>query len=173
MRTNRIEEVAVVAYHQDSMFKVGKVVFQPGNGFHIQVIGGLIQQEVIGIAIQGLRQHHTYFFLIVQLAHQHVMLVLPDAQPAQQGGCIAFGIPAVEFGEFLFQFGNLQAVLIGKVLFGIELFALLHDVPQHCVSHHHSIHHRISIPLEVVLTQNGKTLARPQHDRSRCRIQVS
>ena len=83
MRTNGIEEVTVVAYYQNGMFKIGKILFQPSYSVHIQVIGRLVQQQVIGIAIQSLRQHDTYFFLIVQLAHQHVMFVFLDAQSAQ------------------------------------------------------------------------------------------
>ena len=39
--------------------------------------------------------------------------------------------------------------------------------------HHHGIHHRISIPLEVVLAQYRQTLARSQHDRPRCRVQIA
>ena len=83
MRTNGVEEVTVVTHYQNGMFKIGKIVLQPGYGFHVQVIGRLVQQQVIRIAIQSLRQHDTYFFLVVQLAHQHIMLVFLDAQSAQ------------------------------------------------------------------------------------------
>ena len=172
MRTNGVEEVTVVAYHQHRMLKVGEVLFQPSHGLHIQVIGRLVQQQVIRISIESLRQHDTHLFLVVQLTHQQIMLVFLDTQTTQQGGSIAFGIPAVQLGKFLFQFGNLQSILVCEILFGIQHFTLLHDIPQHRVSHHHRVHHRKSIPLKVVLAQNGKTLSRSQHDGARRRVQL-
>ena len=110
MRTNGVEEVTVVAYHQHRMLKVGEVLFQPSHGLHIQVIGRLVQQQVIRISIESLRQHDTHLFFVVQLTHQQIMLVFLDTQTTQQGGSIAFGIPAVQLGKFLFQFGNLQSI---------------------------------------------------------------
>ena len=41
------------------------------------------------------------------------------------------------------------------------------------MSHHYGIHHRIGIPLKVVLAQNRQTFARSQHDRACRRVQIS
>ena len=151
MRTNGVEEVAVMTHNQYSVFKVRQIIFQPGHSLHVQVIGRLVQQQVVRISIKSLCQHDTHLFLIVQLTHQQIMLVFLDTQATQQGGGITFGIPSVQLGKLLFQFGNLQSILVREILFGIQHFALLHDVPQHRVSHHHCVHHCKSIPLEVVL----------------------
>jgi hypothetical protein len=51
MCTYRIEEVTVVAHNQHGMFEVGEILLQPGNGLHIQVIGRLVEQQVIGISV--------------------------------------------------------------------------------------------------------------------------
>ena len=141
--TYRVEEVTVVAYHQYGMLEVGKIFFQPGHCFHIQVIGRLIEQEVVRISVQCLRQHDTHFFLTTQFTHQYVMLIFFHAQSAQQHGCVAFRIPSVQLGKFFFQFGYFQSVFVCEIFFCIQFFALLHDVPQHGMSHHDGIHDSI------------------------------
>ena len=162
-----------MAHNEHRMFEVREVFLQPGHRLHIQVVGRLVQQQVIGISIQSLCQHDTHLLLVVQFAHQHIVLVFLNAQAAQQGGRITLGIPTVQLGKLLLQFGHLHAVLVRKIFFGIEGFTLLHDVPQHRVAHHHRIHHRISIPLEVVLAKYRQAFARSQSYRPRCRLQLS
>ncbi|CDD51062.1 uncharacterized protein BN800_02348 [Bacteroides sp. CAG:875] len=166
MRTYRVEEVTVVAHHQHGMLKVRKVFFEPGHRIHVQVVGRLVEQQVVRISEKRLCQHHAHLFLTTQITHQRVMLVFLDAQPAQQDGRVALGIPAFQFGKLFFQFGCLDTVFIGKVFLGIQGLALFHDVPQHGVSHQHGIEHRMGIKLEVVLAQHRKTFARSQGDTS-------
>ena len=101
------------------------------------------------------------------------MLVFLDAQTAQQHGCVTLCIPSVQLGKFLFQFGHFQSVFVREVFFGIQYFALLHDVPQHGVSHHYSIHYRVSIPFEVVLAQYRQAFARSQGNRTGSRVEIS
>ena len=152
MRTNRIEEVTVVTYNQHSMFKVSQIIFQPHHCFHIEVIGRLIQQQVIRITEKCLCQHDTYFLLTTQITHQQIMLIFLNAQPTQQSGSITFRIPTIQFRKFLFQFRNFQAIFIREIFFSIKHFTLLHDIPQNGMPHHYGIHYRKRIPLEVVLT---------------------
>jgi len=44
---NFIQKIPVVGNHQDGSLIVEKVVFQPGDGVHVKVIGGLIQNDQI------------------------------------------------------------------------------------------------------------------------------
>ena len=173
MRTYRIEEVTVVTHYQYGMLEVGEILFQPSHCLHIQVIGRLIEQEVVRISVQCLRQHDTHFFLTAQLTHQYIMLIFFHAQSAQQHGCVAFRIPSVQLGKFLFQLGYFQSVFICEIFFRIQFFALLHDVPQHSMPHHHSIHNGIRVPLKVVLAQHRKAFARSERNGTGCRVQIS
>ena len=142
------------------MFKVRQVIFKPHHGFHIQVIGRFVQQQIVRITVKRLRQHHAYLFLTAQFTHQCIVLVFLHSQATEQHGGVTFGIPTVKFRKFLLQFGHFQTVLIGKVFFGIQYFALFHNIPQYGMPHHHCIHHRKSIPFEVVLAQYRKAFAR-------------
>ena len=173
MRTYRVKEVTVVAYHQHGMFKVRKVFFEPGHRIHIQVIGRLVEQQVVRISEKRLCQHHAHLFLTTQITHQRVVLVFFYAQPAQQDSCIALGIPAFQFGKLFFQFGCLDTVFIGKIFLGIQSLALLHDVPKDGVSHQYGIEHRVGIKLKVVLAQHRKTFARSQGNATLSRVQLA
>ena len=173
MRTYRVKEVTVVAYHQHGMFKVRKVFFEPGHRIHIQVIGRLVEQQVVRISEKRLCQHHAHLFLTTQITHQRVVLVFFYAQSAQQDSCIALGIPAFQFGKLFFQFGCLDTVFIGKIFLGIQGLALLHDVPKDGVSHQYGIEHRVGIKLKVVLAQHRKTLARSQGNATLSRVQLA
>ena len=162
MGTDRVEEVTVVADYQHGMFEVGKIFFQPGYRVHIQVVGRLIQQQVVRISKQRLRQHHTHLLLTTQVAHQCIVLVFLYSQSAQQDSRVTLGIPAFQLSKFFFQFRRLDAVFIGKIFFRIKSLTLFHDVPQHRMSHQYRIEHRMRIELKVVLTQDRKTFARSQ-----------
>lgn len=50
MGTNRIQKVTVMRYHNHTVIIVCQEIFQPINGFIIQVICGLIHDQYIGIA---------------------------------------------------------------------------------------------------------------------------
>ena len=140
MRTYRVEEVTVVTHHQYRMFEIGKIFLQPGYRLHIQVVGRLVEQKIVRVSVQRLSQHDTNFFFTAQFTHQCIVFVFFNAQSAQQHGCVTFGIPSVQLGKFFFQFGYFQSVFVCEIFFCIQFFALLHDVPQHGMSHHDGIH---------------------------------
>ena len=102
MRTYRVKEMTVMAYHQHGMFKVRKVFFKPGHRIHIQVVSRLVEQQVVRISEKRLCQHHAHLFLTTQITHQRVVLVFFYAQSAQQDSCISLGIPAFQFGKLFF-----------------------------------------------------------------------
>ena len=80
MRTNAIQEVTVVANYQYRVLKLAQVLLQPLNGIQVQVVGRLVQQQVVGVTEECLCQHHAHLFLTREFAHQLVVLVLLDAQ---------------------------------------------------------------------------------------------
>ncbi len=87
------------------------------------------------------------------------MTVFLYAKATEQGGGIAFGIPAFELGEALFKFGCTHSVGLTEVGFCIESVFLLHDIPQMRMAAEHCFEHGAVIELEVVLFENAHTLA--------------
>ena len=66
-------------------------------------------------------------------------------------GGVSFGVPAVHFGKFRFQFGHLYPVFIGEVRLGVEGVFFLHDLVQLGVALNHGVHDRAVVKGEVVL----------------------
>ena len=59
MRAHRIEEVAVVRDDQHRVFVIRQVVLQPRDRRPVEVVGRLVEQQVVGFAEQGLRQQQN------------------------------------------------------------------------------------------------------------------
>ena len=168
-----VKEVTVVAHDQHRVFKFGKIILKPLHGVQVQVVGRFVQQQVVGFTEEGFGQHDAHLLLTAKFAHQFLVEVFLDAQSAQQGRCVAFGVISAHFREFLFQLGHLDAVFVREVGLGIQGIALLHDVPQHGVSHQHGVQHRVAVIFEVVLAQHGQALARSHFHASFCRFQFA
>ena len=160
MRTDRVEEVTVVADNQHGVFEVRQIVFKPHDGFKVEVVGRLVQQQVIRLSEEGACQQDTYFLLTAHVLHLRVMEFFRDTQAAQQGGSIAFGIPAFHFGELLFQFRYADAVGIAEIRLCIQSVFLAHHLPKGGVPHQHRVHYGIFVECEVILAQYGKTFTR-------------
>ena len=73
MRTDRVEEVTVVADNQHGVFEVRQIVFKPHDGFKVEVVGRLVQQQVIRLSEEGACQQDTYFLLTAHVLHQRVV----------------------------------------------------------------------------------------------------
>ncbi len=61
MGADLIQEVTVVGDHDNRVFKVDEEILQPGDGVQVKVVGGLVQQQNVRIAEQGLCQQYLNF----------------------------------------------------------------------------------------------------------------
>src|SRR5699024_8060308 len=52
MITNPIQKIAIVSNHQQCHFRLDQVFLQPFNHLNIQMVGGLIKNEQIGLVQQ-------------------------------------------------------------------------------------------------------------------------
>ena len=159
MRADCIEEVTVVTDHQHRMFKVRQEVFQPLHSVEVEVVGRLVEQEVVRIAIKRLCQHDAHLLLTRQFRHHLVVQIFLDAQTRKKLSGIALGIPAIELCKLLLQLSSTNAVFVREIRLGIEGILLLHDVPEHRVSHHHRVDDGAIIKFEVVLREHREAFA--------------
>ena len=58
-----VEEMSVVGNHDHSSRVILQKIFQPLDGKDVQVVGGLVQQNNVRLAEQGLRQQDFHLFL--------------------------------------------------------------------------------------------------------------
>ena len=77
-----IEEVAVVRDAHDRARKFAQELFQPLDAFCIEVVGGFVEQEHVGLGKQQTTQCHATFFTTRQIAHH----CIPGRQAQGVGG---------------------------------------------------------------------------------------
>ncbi len=79
-----VQEITVMGYYNDSIFKIDEEVLQPRNGIQIQMVGGLVQQQNIRVAEEGLGQQHFHLDAAVQIPHGGIVKLRFHAQTVQQ-----------------------------------------------------------------------------------------
>ena len=91
LRAHGVEEVAVVADDEDGLILVdlAQVVLQPLHGLEVEVVGGLVEQQVVGLAEEGFGEHHAHLLVVAELARQLLVQALGDTQVLQQLGSLA------------------------------------------------------------------------------------
>ena len=146
--------------HQHTLLQVREIFLQPLHGVQVQVVGRLVQQQVVGMSEQGLGQHDTHLLVVRYLGHLLVVLTFLHTQVLQQLCCLTLCFPAVHLGKSHLQIGCTHTVFLGHLSLGIQGFTLLHVLPQGLMTHQHGVHHRIFVIFEVVLLQHAQALAR-------------
>ena len=82
-----------------------------------------------------------------------------NAKAIKHGCSIRLCFPAVHVGKFTFQFCSLQSIIFREIRFHVNGFFFLHNVIQSLVAHDNRIQNGILVILEMVLLQEGETLA--------------
>ena len=160
MGADPVQEITVVADHDHGVFKIDQEVLQPCDGVQIQVVGRLVQKQIVRISEERLCQKHLHLDIILQTRHFRIMVLRVNAKAVQKCRCIALCVPAVHFRKLSLQLGSTDTILLGEVFLHVNGVLLLHDLVQTLVSHDDRIHYVILIIFEVILLQNGETLPR-------------
>ena len=150
-----------------------EVVLQPLNGVEVEVVGRLIEQQVLRLSEEGFCQHDAHFLRIRQFRHLLLVQVLLDTEVLQQLCRIALSLPSVHLGELQLEVGGTVAVRLAHLRFGVKFFTLLHVLPERLVAHEDGIHYLIPVIFEVVLLQYRQPFARPQFHGSLVGLQVA
>ena len=85
MRGDAVEEEAIMGDDDRATRKVRQGVFQRAQGVHVEIVGGLIQQQQIGAAFQHLGQMHA----VALTAREHAHLLLLVRALEVEGAAIA------------------------------------------------------------------------------------
>ena len=95
-----VHEFAVVAGHQKrALERAGEPLFEPDDRFHVQMVGGFIQEEHIGVDRQDFGQGNAHLPAAAEGLHRVVVLVRPDAQARQDDLRAAFQVVAAAMLE--------------------------------------------------------------------------
>ena len=155
MGTHGVQEVPVVADHDDGALKVQQEVLQPVHGVYVQVVGGLVHHQQVGIAEQGLGQQHLHLQTGIQGGHVVIVQLGADAKALEDAAGVALGLPAPQLGILLLQLAGQHAVLVGHLLLGVQGLFLLADVIEALVAHDDRVHDVVGVIGVLVLLQHG------------------
>ena len=148
-------------HHDDGALEVQQEVLQPVDGLNVQVVGGLVQQDDVRLAEQGLGQQHLHLFLGGQAGHVAVEdIVGARPRPWMSRAASDLGLPAAHLGELRLQLAGLHAVLVGEVLLFVEGVLLLHHVVEPLVAHDDRVQHGVGVILASG-PASERTSARP------------
>ena len=67
-----VQKIAVVGHGDDRAREGGQIALQPGHGLGVQVVGGFVQEQNVGILEQQAAKGHAAAFAAGNLLHRHV-----------------------------------------------------------------------------------------------------
>ena len=158
MGADAVQEMAIVRDHDQRSLVAQHEILQPVDGFEIEMVRGLVEQQRVGAAEKRLGEQHAHLLAALQLAHFPVVQGFGNIQAVEQDRRIALGRVAVVFGDNSFEFAEPHAVLIGHVGFRVELVAFRERLPERAIAHDDRIDHAEGIERELVLAQNADAL---------------
>ena len=164
-----------MAHHEHRLVLVdlSEIVLQPFHGVEVEVVGGLVEQQVVGFSEEGFCQHDAHLLVVGEGGHLLVVGILLHAEVLQQLGCVALSLPSVHLGKLLFELGCAVAILLGHLCLRVESLALLHVVPERLMTHENGVHHAVCVILKVVLLEHRQAFAWAHLHSSFVWLQVS
>ncbi len=142
-----------MAHHDHQRLETDEVVLEPVHGVHVEVVGGLVEQQDVGLAEERLGQQRAHLLAAGELLHALVVQRLVDAQAGEQRADLGLRLVAVEIGEGRLELGGAVAVGFGEVGLGVDRLARLEHLEQLGVALHHGVDGRALIVGELVLLQ--------------------
>ena len=75
-----VEEMPVVGYNDNGVFKIQQEILQPADSRQVQVVGRLVQLQDVRIAEKRLGKQYLDFKVGGKLRHFHIMILVGNAQ---------------------------------------------------------------------------------------------
>ena len=92
--------------------EVDQKLLKPCDRVQIQVVGGLVQKQDIGISEKRPGKEHLDLLRAGQLSHEIAVQFRLDPEAVEKSLRVGFRLPAVEFRELGLKFTRLDAVLV-------------------------------------------------------------
>ena len=160
VRAHLIQEVPVVADDDHGGVVAVERALEPADRVDVEVVGGLIEQQHVGLREQRLRQQHAQFQPGRHFAHRSVVKRLGNAGVGEDAAGARLGVVAAVLREYSFQLGGPHVVRIGGIRVGIDAVALGHRLPHFRVALHHHVEHALVLVGELVLIELAEAHAR-------------
>ena len=110
---DRVEEVAVVGDGDEGAVVVLEEVLEPVDGFEIEVVGGLVEEQGLGLAEEGLGEQDADLLAALEFAHAALVDGLGDVETVEKDGGVGLGGVAVFVADDAFELAEAHAVGVG------------------------------------------------------------
>ncbi len=108
-----VQQVAVVAYHQDCVAELLQMLRQPDHGFDIEMVRRLVEDQEVGVAEQRARECHAHAPAARERAAGPLLRVVVEAEAGQDRGGARGRGGGLDLVEAHMDVGQAQAVLGG------------------------------------------------------------
>jgi hypothetical protein len=159
-----VQEVPIVADDDHRGVVVVQDALEPVDGMDVQVVGGLIQQQHIGLGEQRLCQQHAQLEARSNFTHGAEVQLSGDSGISENGGGARLRGVAVVLGESGLELGGFHVVGIGGVRIGINPVAFGHGRPHFAMALHDDVDDALVFVAELVLVQFAQAQAVLQGD---------
>ena len=120
-----VEEFAVVRDQQDAAGIARQILFEPEDGFEVEVVGGLVEQQQVGAVHQRARQVQAHAPAAGEAGDGAFQRVVGETQPVQQLRGARLGTVAVDgFVAVLRVEPGRVVVFLGQCLFQQAQFGI-------------------------------------------------
>ena len=114
-----VEKIAVMGYDENASRIIQKIRFQPGDGGHVQMVGGLVQKNDVGPGKQQPAQIHTGLLPSGEGGNLFSEILLGKTEALQYADDLTF--PGVTVGLFKFMAGPCVGVHKTGKLFAVGM----------------------------------------------------
>ncbi len=155
VRRDVVQEAVVVGDHHRAAGEAGQELLEPPDGQDVEVVGGLVEQQALGIGGQRLREQHSQPEAAGQGRQGIAVEGGRDAEPLEDLGRARLEGIAVMARDDVFEIG--VAVAVEARVGAIEQRSLVTDrLPQLVVAHHRHLEDRQLLEAVVVLLEGAQ-----------------
>ncbi len=140
-------------------FVADEKLLQPVNRVQVQVVGGLVEQQRLGMTEECLRQQHPDFLATLQFGHGPFVQCVGDIEPLQEHRGIALRRVAVLFADDALELTEAHAVLVRHVRPRVQGVTLFERIPQPPVAHDDGVDDATAVERVLVLAQARRASA--------------
>ena len=150
-----VEEVAVVGDGDEGAIVADEELLEPVDGVEIEIVGGLVEEQGLRVAEEGLAEQDADLLTALELGHPAVVEFVADVEALEKDGGVRLGLVAVFLADDAFKFAEAGAVFVGHLGLVVDDLALFEGGPKGLVAHDDGVDDAVGVELVLVLFQDA------------------
>ena len=126
------------------------------DGLEIEIVGGLVEEEGLGVAEEGLGEQDADLLAALELGHLAFVELVGNVEALEEDGGVGLGLVAIFVADDAFELAETGAVGVGHLGLVVDDLALFHRGPEGLVAHDDRVDDTEGIELILVLLQDAE-----------------